>query len=125
MKKLYILALSLLLAVSMIGCKTQPAPQQSTTLPQTTAPQLVTTQDPFEFESEIDFSDFATEPVSTDPVDTAPEEPEVTEPEVTDPKPTKPAPTQPEETQPEQTDPPETAAPVYEPDGYNSQIVRP
>lgn len=120
MNKFYPYVAIFLLIGMLTGCKvsleqgnptTQPEnttiPVQVTTLPQQEEP----TVNPFENESEIDFSEFETIPDVTEPVQT---EPEATKPQV------KPEPTQPEETAPSESLPPE-----YESDGYHSQIVRP
>lgn len=131
MKRIVITAIVAVLAFSVAGCKTAKLQEENistqpvqTTIPVTVAPdqeQEQTTVDPFDGESEIDFSEFETIPDVTEPVQT---EPEATKPQVK-PEPTQPAPTQPEPTEPEETDPPATVPPAYEPDGYNSQIVRP
>ena len=91
--------------------------EQVTTLPSITEPD--TTEDPFEFESEIDISDFVTEPDVTEPEVT---EPVATQPQATEPTPTYPAPTEPQPSEPEPTEP--VVLPT-EPDGYKSPIVRP
>ena len=135
MKRFWLTALVFAVILCIAACKpqTENVPKVQTTVPESTAaPTLseetepVATEDPFEFESEIDFSDFETEPEATEPVDTKPEatEPQA-KPEPTIPEASEPTPTEPEATQPEETDPPETTVPSYEPDGYNSQIVRP
>lgn len=131
MKRIVIAVMAAVLIFSMAGCKTAKLQEENkstqpvqTTVLVTEAPgpeQEQTTVDPFDGESEIDFSDFETEPTVTEP---APTEPSETEPQVK-PEPTQPAPTQPEPTEPEETDPPATVPPTYEPDGYHSQIVRP
>lgn len=140
MNKFYLYVAILLLIGMLTGCKvsleqgnptTQPEnttiPVQVTTLPQQEEP----TVNPFENESEIDFSEFETIPDVTEPVQTEPEatkpqvKPEPTQPEETQPRPTQPEVTEPENTEPEETAPSESLPPEYEPDGYNSQIVRP
>jgi len=141
MKKIVIAFMAALLSFILAGCHTEEPQKENkgthpvqTTVPAPTQPkteQQETTVDPFEGESEIDFSDFETKPDVTEPVQTQPseteppEKPEPTAPAQPQPKPTDPEETQPEETQPEETEPPAPTAPTYESDGYHSQIVRP
>lgn len=126
MKRIVIAVMAAALIFSMAGCKTAKLQEENkstqpvqTTVLVTEAPgpeQEQTTVDPFDGESEIEFSDFETEPMVTEPSETEPQ---------VKPEPTQPALTQPEPTEPEETDPPATVPPTYEPDGYHSQIVRP
>lgn len=138
MRKTVIALLAMLL---LAGCKTAAPAEIVTTeaaVPVTTEQPLtenvITTEDLFE--AEIDFSDFDTNPPTTQPVTTqpvvpdteykAPETTHSTEPEQTQAPVSEPATTEPEISEPEEK--PEmstTVPPEYEPDGYNSQIVRP
>lgn len=118
MKKFLIFLLAVIMVCTLISCKkAQPAAQGTqpiATEPATEAP--VSTKNPFEGESEIDFSDVVTtgstesEPTETTEI--------TTEPVVTEPTPM-------ETDVPEETQTPTTAAPSFGPDGYNNQIVRP
>ena len=141
MKQILIATLVAILIFSCVGCKQQgqPAAESTTepatlpTEPETTLGETVPEETAERFESEIDFSDFATSPqeVTTVPSPSQPTEPEVTQPTepATTQAPTEPATepaTEPEvATDPVPTPEPTTATPSLEPDGYNSQIVRP
>lgn len=146
MKKILIWALCVAALLMITGCAAN-EPEETTTEPSVTepatqAPTQAPTEDPFQYESEIDFSDFETQPpatqTSTEPEQTPTEA--VTEPTEPAPKPTvKPTesvvkPTEPpveptespaDPTQPEETQPPVTTAPSVGADGYNNLIVRP
>ncbi len=133
MKKLWMILLVCVLVASFVACKNSgDAETPPMTAPQETADDLVTApsaMNPFEFESEIDFSDFETGGVTETDAAEQPSEPnETVKPTV---KPTEPVvePTEPEDepTEPELTEPEETttAAPSLGSDGYNNQIVRP
>ena len=133
MKKLWMILLVCVLVVLFAACKNSgDAETTPMTAPQETADDLVTTPsttNPFEFESEIDFSDFETEGATeTDDAEQPLEPNETVKPTV---KPTEPVvePTEPEDetTEPELTEPEETitSAPSLGSDGYNNQIVRP
>lgn len=139
MKKIFIWVLCIAALFTITGCAAN-EPEETTTEPSVTepatqAPTQAPTEDPFQYESEIDFSDFETQPTATQ----TPTEP-VTEPTEPAPKPTvKPTesvvkPTEPpveptespaDPTQPEETQPPVTTAPSVGADGYNNLIVRP
>ena len=140
MKKSYLILLIITLCFGLVACKDSVEmpeknpvkTEQNTTVPAGTVDPEPTT-DPFEFESEIDFSDFVTEgeelenteipsePVQTEPA-VVPTEPEV---KPTDPtEPTEPEVTEPDVTEPEETTPAPTT-PSIGADGYNNQIVRP
>lgn len=100
-------------------------PAEETTVPVEFQP---VTTNPFEFDSEIDISDFETigdtqsEDIVTEPQETKkPAKPNPTEPKPTDPEPTETE----SDIEPEETQTPTTAAPSYGADGYNNQIVRP
>ncbi len=114
MKRLCIIFV--LLALCMSACKKAEEPAQPEVLPDTTEPRQTEnaeTTDPFEYESEIDFSDLFGD--TTQPDATENEAEQTTAPEESDP-----AVQEPTQTEPIQTDPPAT-----EPDGYQSAIVRP
>ena len=149
MKKIFIWVLCVAAVFMITGCTVTEREEKITepaiTEPATQAPTEAPTEDPFQYESEIDFSDFETQPPATQ----TPTEPEqtpteaVTEPTEPAPKPTEPPvkptepvvkpteppvePTEPsaDPTQPEETQPPVTTAPSIGADGYNNQIVRP
>ena len=129
--KIMILMLAALLLL-MAGCRdSQPVPENTIpteTEPVTEAPTQAVTENPFEFESEIDFSDFETvsEPEVTEPEPTQ-ESVKPTAPQVNPTEPTESPtePTEPEATDPEVTETPTTAKPSIGADGYNNQIVRP
>lgn len=140
MKTRLLIAIFLIIVLCFAGCKVviNPEPAKETKSPETTvgsgkaepestAPE--TTENPFDGETEIDFSQFETEPQATEPSETEPPvtEPEETEPAPTEPEKPQPEPTEPEKPQPDPTEPEETepVVPPTEPDGYNSQIVRP
>ena len=136
MKRLFVFVLAAAALLTLAACRKEaekkaPALQEPTQ-EQTDAP----TRNPFEGESEIDFSDFDTQPAVTEPVASEPSEsePEDVIPEDEDPtkpsvpsatKPSVPEPTEPEITEPEPTEPETTAAPSVGKDGYHNQIVRP
>ena len=151
MKRTLIIVFILCMLFSMVGCKSNqsvPEPSQSPTVETDPAAESQTeaaTDNPFEFESEIDFSEFETVPVTTptepeptqNPSNPAkptvkPSKPTVenTEPPV---EPTSPDSTEPpveettttEATEPEETEAPTSAKPSYEADGYFNQIVKP
>ena len=132
MKKYLLIILTVFVLCTLIGCKSNPLDAVITlptaTEPTTEAPTV--TQNPFEGESEIDFSDIVTVGPTEPDVTEAPEQTEDPVPtETTKPqaKPTEPVVTEPtsgETEAPEETQTPTTASP-YGPDGYNNQIVRP
>ena len=134
MKKQVALFLILTFLVTFAGCKLVESPAV-TTDPVVTAPDTETepiqtqpaTSDPFEFESEIDFSDFETAaPTTPEEQETQPAETESpVQPKPTEPVPTEPVPTESEPTEPEETQTPTSAVPSLGEDGYNNQIVRP
>lgn len=119
MKKLCIIFV--LLALCMCACKKAEEPAQPEKLPDTTEPRQTEnaeTTDPFEYESEIDFSDLFGDP--TQPEETEDEAEQTTAPEESDPAVQEPTQTDPPETEPIPTEPIPT-----EPDGYQSAIIRP
>lgn len=141
MKRILIICVCELLLLLCACGNTQT--EKEVTVPETTEaavntePTAAATENPFESESEIDFSDFETgeetQPVESEaPAPTqAPTQPQPTKPaqKPTEPavKPTEPVekPTEPETTEPEETQAPTTATPSIGADGYNNQIVRP
>lgn len=134
MKRLFVFALAAAM-LTMAACRSETGSSdekkahamQEPTQEQTDVP----TRNPFEGESEIDFSDFSTQPTVTDPTASEPaqSETEPVIPEQGEPtKPVVPVPTDPEitePTEPELTEPETTAAPSVGADGYHNQIVRP
>lgn len=139
MKRVLILFCACLLML-LCGCRNSQVAEDTTGAEVTeavanTEPAITETKNSFEFESEIDFSDFDTAPETqpTEPEENrtptqAPTQPQPTEPVVTPTqKPTEPVekPTEPETTEPEETQAPTTATPSIGADGYNNQIVRP
>lgn len=132
MKKTYLIILTALLCVGLIACKS--TAEQSEKVDgnhkgevETPSDPVGTTVDPFEFESEIDFSDFEIVETAPSEAPTEPSEPEPTHTSTvdpTEPKPTEPTPTEPTISEPEVTEP-ITTKPSLGPDGYNNQIVRP
>ena len=142
MKRILILFCACLLML-LCGCRNSQVAENTTGAEATeavvnTEPAITETKNSFEFESEIDFSDFDTAP-ETQPTEheetqtptQAPTQPQPTKPaqKPTEPtvKPTEPVekPTEPEATEPEETQAPTTATPSIGADGYNNQIVRP
>lgn len=134
MKKYLILLVLAAILLIMAGCKDNPSVSETVpaakaqTEPVTEIPSQAVTENPFEFESEIDFSDFETVPL------TEPAESEETSAPSNPVSPTNPAvkptesqvqPTEPEITEPEESQAPETVKPSVGTDGYHNQIVRP